>query len=848
MDMKLHRQQTRLIEIIFSFIVLIALPGLPIAFAQTPTTTPTPSVIQQTESVAAPINLSNSGAASQSRIVASPDGILQVFWIDQFEGLLSSVYKGTKWSTPFSVQLPIIYAGNQKNITTEMPDIIEDSNGYVHAFWYGKVNVSTNERPLYHTVMRIGADHWLAPSKVANSAVSYALSTPPKGGIGIAYLRTLNTNDAPPGVYFNNWDSFTQLWMPPHLIYSSIYYRLIEPDKAWIKMAMNDEKQVSVLWLDPQENQYYSSNSNDLGIHWSQPERLQTLDSGIQNPKTALLSQLLIQNWQKNLNKCVLEQRIKLISKTDIDNQNNPTATGETASQWSDPTPILQSLPECPSNDRFFAFPEKEILFWLWGIGSNTIYLSAWNPEKNTWSEPKSFNFSFEDPKTNRIVMLSDLDATLMSGNIVFTGTDAATNEVWFLQTDKNALDMVFTEPSPWHKVEIIQQFEELPLEDQNLGMPSISVDSQGTAHIVWSQLQENNEKNQTAIYYSYWDGALVSQPTILIPPEPNAFHRQPALFSTTDDHLHLAWIQNPSGELYVSWAAADQAYTPDGWIPPQKIIGAYNASYPMMEQDAYGTIYLVYIVPLNENRGVFLVKSDDDGETWTKPKQILDGVTNHIDNLSHPTFAVTPDGKLFVAVVNNVLPGNGFPKEILFITSSDKGKTWSNPSSIAFDKTDWPRLSISKGILHFLYASLERNIIFHRTMPVASQGTSDSDWSIANPIQGFENTIFSFDVTADGDLESPEGEGNVYLVAMDRTGNLLYSIFSNNNYTRFENNWVRISARKKRRRAGKNRLRIPQISHMRLLPGPAWRSIVWPSCHRLRPNTARPKAISTGY
>jgi hypothetical protein len=60
-----------------------------------------------------PVNLSRSGAAGQPRVVAAPDGTLQAFWWDRFDGLMTAVFNGRRWSSP--VMAPILMtevAGN----------------------------------------------------------------------------------------------------------------------------------------------------------------------------------------------------------------------------------------------------------------------------------------------------------------------------------------------------------------------------------------------------------------------------------------------------------------------------------------------------------------------------------------------------------------------------------------------------------------------------------------------------------------------------------------------------------------------------------------------------------------
>lgn len=53
------------------------------------------------------VNLSGSGAASQPVAFAAPDGTLQAFWWDRFDGLTTVVGSGETWSAPLQAQIYI---------------------------------------------------------------------------------------------------------------------------------------------------------------------------------------------------------------------------------------------------------------------------------------------------------------------------------------------------------------------------------------------------------------------------------------------------------------------------------------------------------------------------------------------------------------------------------------------------------------------------------------------------------------------------------------------------------------------------------------------------------------------
>ena len=117
--------------LIVLFIPLLA--GLVTIRAQAQLSTPTPTAVPDIGSNSLtnsnqPANLSQSGAASQPRLLAGPDGKLQAFWWDRFDGLTTATFDGQKWSAP----QPALIASK---FLVNTPLLIADQTGWIHAFW-----------------------------------------------------------------------------------------------------------------------------------------------------------------------------------------------------------------------------------------------------------------------------------------------------------------------------------------------------------------------------------------------------------------------------------------------------------------------------------------------------------------------------------------------------------------------------------------------------------------------------------------------------------------------------------------------------------------------------------------
>ena len=224
---------------------------------------------QSTEDWTSPVNLSRSGAASQPRIVAAADGKLQAFWWDRFDGLMSAVTTVDQsnpepvWSDPFPAPISSKYL-------EETPFLIADATGWVHALWLepvkdttgaeeGAGSSSAKTNSLMHSQTRFGEALWTFPEILAESAVAFEVTSPPSGGITVAYIRTEHTPDFPAGVYVKHDYGFEDGWGFSTLVYPSIYYRLLSPDQAQIRLAdsgeapSEDKHTLYLSWFDPHQ-------------------------------------------------------------------------------------------------------------------------------------------------------------------------------------------------------------------------------------------------------------------------------------------------------------------------------------------------------------------------------------------------------------------------------------------------------------------------------------------------------------------------------------------------------------------------------------------------------------------
>lgn len=704
-----------------------------------------------------PANLSQSGAASQPRLVNLPDGELQAFWWDRFDGLMTSTNNPSDQSNqPWSD--PTLSTINSEKLDST-PKIIADALGWVHAFWLE--SNEQGETPLMYSLLVPGSAGWSSPVKLSSSVISFDTATATTGEVSLAFIRNVHTSEVSAGVYVEQFNHNGPEWSSPFPIYSSIYYRLLTPEEAFVDLEyVVDEEGNAILytiWEDTRQDKAYLAKSIDNGKSWGEA---MALGSAADRPSHPVLAaspdQKVLVIWRSALQGgCALYQQ-----ETDID-------TSVTVDTWSIPQPVLQDLTDCPQTGYFWG--QGEHLYWLWGEGTSNLTIAGWDPTQKAWSEPRSFSFSFEDVESGQSISLGDLHSTANGETLAVVGGDEGNGEVWFTQAGIDVFDLVYAPPPPWSTLQRLTGDGEIP------GYPAIAVDNTGRAHMAWSQTTSPDVPGTSLSYGSSYAGVVFSSE--LLSGRQDEFFRQPALvYEPGKDNLHLVWSGGENGSIYYSRASATEVGTMGAWLPPQQISPQAAASFPQIGLDAYGNLSVLYVVSLNEGRGVFLVNSQHEGQTWSEPIKVFDAIAEDWAMVDHPTLAISPAGELHTAWVEEPLPGFGEPMGIFYSYSMDSGKTWSKPLLVADNGNDWPHLVLAGDQIHILYAELVNSggELHHRWTTVGQQSESQN-WSLDNTIPNWRDISLPFGVSSDS-------LGKVHLVGMDsQQGYLRYTVWDSN-------------------------------------------------------------------
>jgi hypothetical protein len=228
-------------------------------------------------------NLSRSGAASDATVVVAPDGTVQVFWWDAFDGLTTALYDGESWSEPqlASIYIPVIKQEETLyRATTAMPFIADDAAGRAHALWVGPERIDQTAGsagevdtvpPLLHSRLDVGSNRWSGAQRVADGATAWTLASAPDGTVHILYFMSKQSEGVVAGAYHRRSSDGGASWSQPVLLQESLYVRRATPETALLRLVADGGAGVHATWSDAATGRMLYARSADGGATWDEP-------------------------------------------------------------------------------------------------------------------------------------------------------------------------------------------------------------------------------------------------------------------------------------------------------------------------------------------------------------------------------------------------------------------------------------------------------------------------------------------------------------------------------------------------------------------------------------------------
>jgi hypothetical protein len=414
--------------------------------------------------------------------------------------------------------------------------------------------------------------------------------------------------------------------------------------------------------------------------------------------------------------------------------------------------------------------------------------LAAWDGQ--TWTQPSEVNLSFYDSTSRRIINLGCLAIVLNGPGAGVVG--CSDNDVWAARSTVELDGLSAALKSNWTPIEIISSGDGQAAPD---GLPVIAADAQGYFYAAWSQA---DRAGSTSLYAATWSGPHWSRPVQLTFTSDTSLGAtsselsQPSLVTDDTGKLHVVWSNKASGAIQYSWVYAHDAASSPAWAAPLNLPApTASTAWPDIAVAPNGeAVYVMYAVPINERRGIYLVRSKDGGINWSQPETVFDAVAADWATADKPRLAYDANSNtLHVVWLRTNLLSNTPPRAIYYSRSTDDGATWSQPLRIAEGDVDWPQLvAAGNGQVYIAWnqASVQSRLTPSTPWSVWGQFSPDNGerWTGASVVRGFELVSGPIGLTADNG-------GRLYLAAISASTNdesaLLYTEWNGQNWNERE-------------------------------------------------------------
>jgi hypothetical protein len=623
-----------------------------------------------------PLNISHSGSTTNPVAVRDANGVVHVVWQDDIAGAVYARLMDGQWSQPIATKFPFGEA---------TPVLMADDRGFVHAFWINQADSLVYTRMNVTSVSLVGQ----RTQFLAKDVLAYNVNIDLNGTVHLAYITSLDELSSPAGVYYSQSIGGSGNWTKGKLLYPSQYFRGLDKKSANVSMAsagQGAETRLYVAWDNRPRKRVFFSMSKDGGNSWSEPEDIQAGDtsSDTANPygiEVGAFSDRVLLLWQTGDPVIGCRQWFRW--------------SADRGENWSSPSTMPTNVFGCPQKNKLLS--NKDLFILLTSI-QDQQYLVAWNGSQ--WSNPEFQRTltGFVDPETKDTVLFGCLDPILLpDGQMLAVGCDEGTGgDVWVASRPVSDITMWFPPAPLWNPP--------LQIDEGNSPISSLELiaDTQGWFHTIWTQSELVAETTaattpKSVIYYSGNEGLNWSRPNSVLS-SPNGDADQPSIAIDAQDRLMVVWRELQSGSIYFSWANASKASSPSEWASPQALPTVRSlVSSPMVANGQTDEIYVVFAIPINENRGIYITTSTDVGQTWSKPVQIVDAVAAGWEMVDQPQISVSADGHIHVMWKVLKMIGENIPLGIYYARSEDGGKNWSQPGLMVDSQVYWYQMTSSE-------------------------------------------------------------------------------------------------------------------------------------------------------
>ena len=669
--------------------------------------TPSLALAQSTDDPwTTPVNLSHSGVGANPAIVSDSEGIVHVVWQNNLQEFIYARLDGAQWTSPEITDLDRLFtvpvAGEPTRrgappwiYTGPNPLFIAGPDRYIFAFW-----ISPQGRLFTSRVRNTNFDRtssWEAEGVIANQAASFAVSIDASGEWHLAYFRTAADILHPAGIYYTHSRNGGLGWALPVLLYQSPYLGHLDVGEANLSIATTNAEgaqHVYIAWDNRPRKQVFLVHSADGGKDWDWEKPM--LVAG-PSPASGSAGPLNIQVGANQNNVVLVWQSGRITNGSLSTCSQIYRSSTDAGSTWSDSQPMIENMLNCSQSNKFvtrLSNNPQDRLYYLTETKSQ-VFLTAWNGSQWSQSQEQPILSGFEEPEIYSQVIYGCHQTAFLGTRLYVVGCDLGDGgDIWVTSRDLGA-DKSSFQPPVWSQLS--------PVSSESFKMEAIRLVStdDGSFHAFFSQNLDR------AIYYTYWNGESWSHinPVLKLPEGETA---SPAVAAGPNNELLLIAGSN-NGTVYFSRANSGDAATESSWSTATQLKIGHDGEIGSTDiaTDPAGTIYVVYSVPVNQDRGIYLVQSKDHGASWSEPLQVFKGADVGFDLVGAPSLLISSNGVLHITWKEQSIEGDGGPqtRALFYTRSGDGGHTFSEATPVVKEPVAWQEmLSDGKGNLHLFW------------------------------------------------------------------------------------------------------------------------------------------------
>jgi hypothetical protein len=208
-------------------------------------------------------------------------------------------------------------------------------------------------------------------------------------------------------------------------------------------------------------------------------------------------------------------------------------------------------------------------------------------------------------------------------------------------------------------------------------------------------------------IYYARNQDDQWTPPVPILVSEDDDILRQRIAISP-NDRLLVGWVEE-SGAAYFSQSSSDRATLPADWSTPVQLPSPeINISDLDIALDVQSLVYYIaYTIPFNENRGIYLTWSYDEGRVWTTPINVFNGAEAGWQVVGPPRISVSEDGTIYILWTELDIEageGNITSGALYYSRSVDGGSTFQEPALVDESSVIWSDLIYFDRSIHRLW------------------------------------------------------------------------------------------------------------------------------------------------